>query len=79
MRALRAPFGHGIHYCLGTPPTRLEGQIAVGTALRRLPDLALVVGNGIPVPLATWPASVPRSPGGVPRAGVRWGRSCPRA
>ncbi|MFD8985060.1 cytochrome P450 [Streptomyces sp. NPDC059564] len=36
-------FGHGIHYCLGAPLARLEGQIAIGAALRRLPGLALAV------------------------------------
>ncbi|MFJ9641571.1 cytochrome P450 [Streptomyces sp. NPDC101206] len=36
-------FGHGVHYCLGAPLARLEGRIAIGTALRRLPGLALAV------------------------------------
>jgi cytochrome P450 len=34
-------FGHGIHVCLGAALARLEGEIAIGTLIRRFPHLAL--------------------------------------
>jgi cytochrome P450 len=34
-------FGRGIHFCLGAPLARLEGQIAIGQLVQRFPNLHL--------------------------------------
>lgn len=36
-------FGGGIHYCIGAPLARLEGEIALTTLLHRMPNLELAV------------------------------------
>jgi pimeloyl-[acyl-carrier protein] synthase len=37
-------FGWAAHFCFGAPLARIEGQIAIGTLLRRFPNLALEPG-----------------------------------
>ena len=39
-------FGHGVHYCLGAPLARMEGQIAIGGLLRRFPEMGLAAPAG---------------------------------
>jgi len=39
-------FGHGIHFCLGAPLARIEAQVAIGSLLRRYPDVVLAVPPG---------------------------------
>jgi cytochrome P450 len=34
-------FGHGLHFCLGAPLARLEGEIAIHTMVRRFPAMHL--------------------------------------
>lgn len=43
-------FGGGIHFCLGAQLARIETEIAVGTLLRRIPDLTLVELDSLEYP-----------------------------
>ena len=39
--AQHVSFGGGVHHCLGAHLARIEGQVAVGSLLRRFPDIEL--------------------------------------
>lgn len=39
-------FGVGIHYCLGAPLARIEGQLALAALLQAFPDIALSAESG---------------------------------
>jgi cytochrome P450 len=47
-------FGKGIHFCLGAPLARMEGQIAISTLLRRIPTLR----PAVPLDQLQWRPSV---------------------
>ncbi len=42
---LHLTFNFGPHFCMGAPLARLEGQVAIGEVLRRLPNLALAADS----------------------------------
>jgi pimeloyl-[acyl-carrier protein] synthase len=49
-------FSGGAHFCLGAPPARLHGHVAIRVLLERLPDVHLA---GAPTWLASIPLRVP--------------------
>lgn len=47
-------FGYGVHYCMGAPLARLEGEIALPALFARFPRLALAVDEAELVPAPTF-------------------------
>ncbi|TGB08644.1 cytochrome P450 [Streptomyces sp. MZ04] len=41
-------FGHGVHYCVGAPPARLEAAVALPALFARFPGLRLDAGGALP-------------------------------
>ncbi|GAA2606721.1 cytochrome P450 family protein [Streptomyces tubercidicus] len=66
-------FGHGIHFCPGATLARIELQVALGTLLRRLPELRFAVPEDelewTPAVLARGVVRLPVTYGGCPYAG----------
>ena len=56
-------FGHGIHFCLGAPLARMEAEVALGSLLRRFPEVELAAERDRvpwrPSPLLRGPAALP--------------------
>ena len=56
-------FGHGIHFCLGAPLARMEAETALGSLLRRFPDVELAAARAEirwrPSALLRGPAELP--------------------
>lgn len=75
-------FGHGVHFCPGATLARIELQIALGTLLRRLPELRLAVPDGelgwIPAVLARGVDRLPVTYGAPAACPVTNGRDVPR-
>ncbi|MEU6331027.1 cytochrome P450 [Streptomyces sp. NPDC047049] len=75
-------FGHGIHFCPGATLARIELQIALGTLLRRLPELRLAVPDGelgwIPAVLARGVDRLPVTYGAQATCPVTGGPDTPR-
>lgn len=65
-------FGHGIHYCLGAPLARLEGQIGLQTLFARFPHLRLAVS---PAELVWRPGVLFRGLYSLPVSGLENGTS----
>ncbi len=61
-------FGYGIHYCVGAPLARLEGEIAIRTLLQRIPNIYLAR----PEAALEWRASTILR--GLKHMPVVWGR-----
>ncbi|WP_235558200.1 cytochrome P450 family protein [Sphaerimonospora mesophila] len=50
-------FGRGPHYCVGAALAKIEAEAAIGSVLRRFPELSLAVD---PADLTWWPSAIMR-------------------